>query len=71
MNKMTLQDLKGMYMPPPIHYISPDGLEDKSNRTHSGSKRRHRHTHKATYKPPKVGMSPAEYRRQHLGARAK
>jgi hypothetical protein len=68
MNKMTLQDIKAMYMPPPLHYVSPDGLVDKSARTHCGSKRNHRHTHKPTYKPTKSGMSPAEYRRRHLGA---
>lgn len=65
MPKMTLDDLRSMYPEKPFHFVSPDGLID----TNGATRKRHRHNHKPTWKPRKVKLSPAEYRRRHMGAK--
>lgn len=43
-NKMTKEDLKALFLPPPPHYVSPDGLEIRIGK-HAASKKHHRHKH--------------------------
>jgi hypothetical protein len=64
--KMTFADLKALYMPPPVHYKSPDGLYDKTDRTNWGSKKRARHSHQPVWLPGVPSVCPSEYRRRHL-----
>jgi hypothetical protein len=70
MQKMTLADLKALYGTyEPYHYKSPDGLSDKTDRTNWGSKRLARHSHKPVWLPAVPSISPAMYRRRHMGAK--
>lgn len=65
MVKMKLQDLKDLFMPCPSHDTPHrDGLTVRKRAT----KKRHRHTHGFVWLPAKPRISPAEYRRRHLGS---
>lgn len=72
--KMSLNDLKSMYPPASLHYVSPDGLEDRVGK-HAASKKRHRHHiggHRlGGFMTTSQMKSPAEYRRRHLGKKNK
>jgi hypothetical protein len=61
---MSLQDLKDLYLPPSAHEIQHrDGLTIRTRAT----MKHHRHNHKLVWLPVRASVSPAEYRRRHLG----
>lgn len=62
--KMTWQDLKDMFPAPSPH--EKTGRDGKVNRTHATQKN-HRHQVNPVWLPGVTGISPAEYRRRHLG----
>jgi hypothetical protein len=64
MKKMTLKDLKELFVPPSPHTKpNRDGL----NPNNKATAKHHRHVHHPAAKPSSGKITPAEYRRRHLG----
>jgi hypothetical protein len=63
--KMSWSDIKAMFTTPSPH--EKEGRDGKRIRTHATQKN-HRHIVGAAFKPRRLArVSPAEYRRRHLG----
>jgi hypothetical protein len=58
MTKMTLRDLKGLFPPAPLHFVSPDGL----NADNGGSQKKHRHEHKSARGHSVGKLTPAQWK---------